>query len=193
MVNIKNTLHGALRGIGSTFVQCVERIVQIYHDDTGWIDVNGVRMYVVASAITANVTTTTAPAGSMAATSNATGRGLLFFSDGAHWQVSTAVVPVKATGAELDTGTDDAKFATAKALADSGFINKTGISALTDNSGGAAADGTIGVVTLPNLASWDGATVFPSAAQATAIIAAITANRDAVKELSTKLNALINE
>jgi len=28
-------------------------------------------------------------------------------------------VPVKATGAELDTGTDDAKFATAKAIKDS--------------------------------------------------------------------------
>ena len=35
---------------------------------------------------------------------------------------STASVPVKATGAELVTGTDDAKFATAKALKDGEFI-----------------------------------------------------------------------
>lgn len=65
------------------------------------------------------------------------------------------------------------------------------LSSLTDNSGGAAADGTIAVVTAPNLASWDGATIYPSAAQATAIIAAITALTNAVKELSTKQNALI--
>jgi hypothetical protein len=62
---------------------------------------------------------------------------------------------------------------------------------LVDNSGGAAADGTVGVVTLPNLASWDGATVFPSAAQGAAIVAAFTANRDGLKEVITKINALI--
>jgi hypothetical protein len=35
------------------------------------------------------------------------------------WNSVTQTVPVKASGAELDTGTDDAKFATAKALKDS--------------------------------------------------------------------------
>lgn len=40
----------------------------------------------LATAITANVTTTTAPAGSMAITSHATGRGKLFYSDGSKWQ-----------------------------------------------------------------------------------------------------------
>lgn len=59
--------------------------------------------------------------------------------------------------------------------------------ALTDNSGGAAADGTIGAVTLPTLA-WNGSTD-PTAAQATAINAAIQALMDAVKELSTTVNA----
>lgn len=34
-------------------------------------------------------------------------------------------LPVKATGAEIDTGTDDAKFATPKAIADSGLANET--------------------------------------------------------------------
>ena len=40
-------------------------------------------------------------------------------------------IPVKATGAELDTGTDDAKFATAKALADSKYITHDGTETLT--------------------------------------------------------------
>ncbi|MEI6358665.1 MAG: capsid cement protein, partial [Verrucomicrobiota bacterium] len=63
---------------------------------------------------------------------------------------------------------------------------------LTDNSGGAAADGTIGAVTTftPSLA-WNGVDVHPSAADATAIAAAITALMAAVKELSTKQNALL--
>jgi hypothetical protein len=38
----------------------------------------------------------------------------------------------KASGAELDTGTDDAKFATAKALADSGYVTEAGTSTLTN-------------------------------------------------------------
>lgn len=66
------------------------------------------------------------------------------------------------------------------------------VTALTDNSGGAAADGTIGAITTftPSVA-WNGSSVYPSAADATAISAGITANKDAIKELATKLNALI--
>ncbi len=71
------------------------------------------------------------------------------------------------------------------------YTVQTGIADLTDNGGGAAADGTIAVVTNPTLDDWDGATVFPSAAQATAINAAITALKAAVKELSTKTNAIL--
>jgi predicted RecA/RadA family phage recombinase len=61
--------------------------------------------------------------------------------------------------------------------------------ALTDNSGGASADGTIGLVTIPTLA-WNGSTD-PTAQQATDINAALTALKDAVKELATKQNAVI--
>jgi hypothetical protein len=43
-----------------------------------------------------------------------------------------ATAVVKATGAELNTGTDDAKFATAKALADSSFVKGPG-AAVVDN------------------------------------------------------------
>ena len=41
-------------------------------------------------------------------------------------------VPVKATGAEVDTGTDDAKFATAKAIADSKLSYTDGTETLTN-------------------------------------------------------------
>lgn len=42
--------------------------------------------YFLTTAITANTTTTTAPAGSFGVTSNATGVGKLFYSDGSKWQ-----------------------------------------------------------------------------------------------------------
>lgn len=42
-------------------------------------------------------------------------------------KTAIGAIPVKATGAELNTGTDDAKFATAKALADSDYAKTTDI------------------------------------------------------------------
>lgn len=43
-------------------------------------------VYFYSTAITANSTTTTAPTGSLGMTSNATGLGKLFYSDGTKWQ-----------------------------------------------------------------------------------------------------------
>jgi hypothetical protein len=43
-------------------------------------------LYFLTTAITANTTTTTAPKGSIGTTSNATGAGKMFISDGAKWQ-----------------------------------------------------------------------------------------------------------
>lgn len=43
-------------------------------------------LYFLTGAITANSTTTTAPKGSLATTTNATGTGKLFVSDGSKWQ-----------------------------------------------------------------------------------------------------------
>lgn len=43
-------------------------------------------VYFLSTAITANVTTTAVSAGSLGLTSNATGRGKLFVSDGSKWQ-----------------------------------------------------------------------------------------------------------
>ena len=68
---------------------------------------------------------------------------------------------------------------------------QTAIPSLTDNSGGATADDTIAVVTAPTLTDWNGSSVYPSAAQATAITAAITSLTNAVKELSTKQNSTL--
>lgn len=46
----------------------------------------GIQFHGLSTAITANTTTTSAPAGSLAVTSNATGAGKLFVSDGSKWQ-----------------------------------------------------------------------------------------------------------
>ena len=44
-------------------------------------------VYFYSTAITANSTTTTAPVGSFGMTSNVTGLGKLFYSDGSKWQL----------------------------------------------------------------------------------------------------------
>jgi len=43
-------------------------------------------VYILSVAITANTTTTSAPVGSLGITTNATGRGKLFYADGTKWQ-----------------------------------------------------------------------------------------------------------
>lgn len=48
--------------------------------------VGNVRVYGFDTAITANTTTTDAPAGSLGYTTHATGRGKAFYSDGTKWQ-----------------------------------------------------------------------------------------------------------
>jgi len=98
---------------------------------------NGVRVYLLTSAITANVTTTTAPAGSIAITSNSTGRGTPFYSDGSKWQAFVTGVTTKASGAEVNTGTDDGKFVTAKAIADSNIISVAPQTHIADPTGAA--------------------------------------------------------
>ena len=47
---------------------------------------SGAGIYFLDTAITANSTTTNAPAGSFGMTTNATGLGKLFYSDGTKWQ-----------------------------------------------------------------------------------------------------------
>lgn len=50
--------------------------------------VNGVKEYFLTTAITANVTTTTAASGSWGRTSHATGNNKPFVSDGSKWQAA---------------------------------------------------------------------------------------------------------
>ena len=82
-------------------------------------DYNGVKTYFFTTAITSNVTTTTAASGSYAKTSHATGAGKTFRSDGSKWQ-DTAGVGTVTTGA---------------AVADPAALTSA---ALTDSSGGTA-------------------------------------------------------
>ena len=56
-------------------------------DSSGAIALNAAGgVYVFSTAITANSTTTSLAAGNMGITTNATGRGKLFYSDGTKWQ-----------------------------------------------------------------------------------------------------------
>ena len=52
---------------------------------------SGAGIYFLTTAITANVTTTTVDSGSIGVTTNATGVGKLFISDGAKWQFAVVV------------------------------------------------------------------------------------------------------
>lgn len=68
------------------------------------------------------------------------------------------------------------------------------IAALTDNSGGATADGTIGAIAATAAATAGGAT--PTAGQvdtgiATAVASIVTGANDAIKELATKVNLIL--
>lgn len=75
------------KGIGNTFIKGVRRIIWISHDDAGWIElgVGQKRLYLTNTAITSAVTATSAPVGSIALTSHATGRNQIFRSDGSYW------------------------------------------------------------------------------------------------------------
>lgn len=93
-----NVISTIWKGIGNTFLKGHERILKISHDDAGWFELGPgeKRAYVLVSAITANVTTTTAPAGSLGMTSNATGKSSIFVSDGTKWQAFLGITPLVA-------------------------------------------------------------------------------------------------
>lgn len=50
------------------------------------LSATGAGLYFLSTAVTANSTTTDAPAGSIGVTTNATGLGKMFISDGTKWQ-----------------------------------------------------------------------------------------------------------
>ena len=59
--------------------------------DSITLSTGAVQILSLSIAITDNVTTTTAPANSLAVTSNATGTGKLWMSDGTKWQQLAAI------------------------------------------------------------------------------------------------------
>lgn len=59
--------------------------------DSITLSAGSVQILSLTTAITDNVTTTTAPANSLAVTSNATGTGKLWMSDGSKWQQLAAI------------------------------------------------------------------------------------------------------
>jgi hypothetical protein len=64
--------------------------LEVKKDAVGsYIEFGAWKMYSLTAAVTANVTTTTAAAGSLAKTSHATGQGSIFRSDGSKWQFLT--------------------------------------------------------------------------------------------------------
>jgi predicted RecA/RadA family phage recombinase len=113
----------------------------------------------------------------------------VFWDDSNKYVSKTATVGKRAGIVAADAASNDT---TVDIFIEPGSKQAAVVAALTDNSGGAAADGTIGAVTTftPSVA-WNGSSVYPSAADATAIAAAITALMAAVKELSTKVNEII--
>lgn len=76
-----------MKGLGGGLVKFVRRVLKIRvdQDNGGYIEVNGKRLFVLSTAIAAG-DATTAPAGSIALTTNATGRKQFFVSDGSSWQ-----------------------------------------------------------------------------------------------------------
>lgn len=82
------SIRDIVRGIAARFVGTN---FQIDIPAGGYLDLGVIRIYQFNTAITENVTATTAPAGSVAFTSHATGRTKTFYSDGAKWQLKVAV------------------------------------------------------------------------------------------------------
>lgn len=110
-----------LRGLGIHAITWVGGTILTIFLNTGeYISFGGKRIYFFTTALTANVTATAAPVGSYAVTIHATGASIIFVSDASKWQAFAAVTQMAAAAH---------------------------VAALTDNSGGAVANGTIEAVT----------------------------------------------
>lgn len=78
-----------LRGIGNGLLKFAGSVLTLTLNGDGYLSINGKRIYFLTTAITANRTATTAPAGSFAVTTHATGLASVFRSDGAKFQYLT--------------------------------------------------------------------------------------------------------
>lgn len=75
-----------IRGINGALVSFIGAVLTVVLESAGYVDIMGKRFYFLSVAITANVTTTTAPIGAVGFTTHATGRTSAFYSDGTKWQ-----------------------------------------------------------------------------------------------------------
>lgn len=116
-------LVGPLKGSNGLWVGLRgSRVEVVSQDGTQHLFANGLSIVALTTAITANVTTTSTPSGTIGITNNATGVGSIFISDGVHWQGSLQAAPVFTT-ASAD-GAVTAKAGTV-------FVTKAGVAALT--------------------------------------------------------------
>jgi hypothetical protein len=74
---------------GNTVVMNNDGTISIGMATGNYVSFGSKRIYYFTTAITANTTTTTAPAGSIALTTNSTGRMSIFVSDATKWQYLT--------------------------------------------------------------------------------------------------------
>lgn len=78
---------------GVSLIALIGKIIRIRFSATdGYVEINGKRIYAFETALTDNVTVTTAPVGSLAFTTHATGRMNVFVADGEVWQALGSTV-----------------------------------------------------------------------------------------------------
>ena len=84
---IDNSAIGGTTKAAGAFTTLTSTTAPATTDSTGAVAGNAnAKLYILSTAITANSTTTSAPAGSLGITTNATGLGKLFYADGTKWQ-----------------------------------------------------------------------------------------------------------
>lgn len=90
-----------LKGIGGAFISFIGTVLTILIAGE-YLTINSKRIYVFSTAITANVTLTSAPIGSFAFTTHATGASVIFVSDGTKWQAFLGITAFVAAAAVTD-------------------------------------------------------------------------------------------
>lgn len=84
-----------MRGLNGRLLHFVGTILTFVLQSGDYVSFGGKRIYFFTTAITANVTETDAPAGSIGVTTNSTGRSSIFVSDASKWQAHLAVTALE--------------------------------------------------------------------------------------------------
>lgn len=84
---LDNSVIGGTTPAAGAFTTLTSTTAPATTDSTGAVAGNAnAKLFILSTAITANVTTTSVATGSLGITTNATGLGKLFYADGAKWQ-----------------------------------------------------------------------------------------------------------